>query len=943
MPARRSVRSDRQLSLPGTEDEPAPLRADPAAKPAPETPQRLFLLDGTALAYRGHHALGARPLTNSRGENTSAAFVFLSTILALLRRERPDLLAVVFDPSGPTFRHRQFAEYKATRQKMPDELAAMIPVLKETAVALGLRVLEVEGFEADDVIGTLARQADAEGLETMVVTADKDFMQCVTPRVRLYNLRRGVEEPEIIGPAEVETKLGVRPEQVPDVLGLMGDTSDNIPGVPGVGPKRAAALVRQYGSLEETLRRVEEERLPSVREQLRAHAEQARLSRRLATIATDVPLPEPPRELRVERRDTARLRELFERLEFSSLLDQVEEDARPETTYRVVRTAGELDALVGRLSASGGFVFDLETTGIDPLRSEPVGIAFCTATGEADYVPFNLPERLLPEESSDLAGTLERLRPLFEDVSLPKAGQNVKFDILAVRRMGVRVAGVVFDTMLASYLIDPSLRRHNLESIGFRYLGLKKSSIDALIGTGAQQRTMREVPVEDCARYSCEDADLAFRLWRHLAPRLRDEGLEPLLRDVELPLLPVLVDMEARGVAVDRERLLEQSRRLGERIAALEAELQREAGEPVNVSSPVQLRPILFEKLRVQDAAGNRRLKRVKTGLSTDQSVLEELRAHPFVDKLLEHRSLTKLKNTYLDTLPALVHPDTGRIHTSFNQTVAATGRLSSSDPNLQNIPVRSELGREIRRAFVPGAPGWRFLSADYSQIELRVMAHLSGDPALQDAFRRGADIHRDTAARVFHVQPGLVSDELRGRAKAINFGILYGMGAQRLARETGMTEAEAARFIDAYFASYPRVKAFLDETLARARETGVVTTLLGRRRPVPELRSENGRIRAQAENVAVNTPIQGSAADLMKVAMVRLHRRLHEEGLQAQLLLQVHDELLLETPGDELERAARVVREEMEGEIRLDVPLRVDLFQGPNWCDLEELDAPRA
>ncbi len=897
----------------------------------PPAAPRVFLVDGTALAYRSYFAFIRNPLVNSRGENTSGVFGFASALLRILDQEQPEVLAVVFDPPTPTFRHEKFAAYKATREKMPDEMRGQIEVMKDVAGALGIPVLEVERYEADDVIGTLARRAEKDGAEVYLVTPDKDFLQLVTDRVRIYDVTKRSGEAEILGPNEVSERFGAPPGRVIDVLALMGDASDNVPGVPGVGEKTARELVFSFGSLEDVLARAGEVKKKNVRESLLANADQARLSRDLVTIDTEAPVPASPRDLVRKPRDRARLFELFERLEFKTLLKEVESDApADEHRYEMVADEKALDALAARLSKAREFVIDTETTGLDPLRADLVGLSFSLRPREAFYVPLNLE----PPLKGGATGVLDALRPALEDPEKRKIGQNAKYDLLALGAAGVRVAGVGFDTMIASYLLDPGLRQHNLDFLALKYLEFKKIPTSDLIGSGPKQKTMAEVEPERVSEYACEDADVTFRLKAILEERLERDGLTELFRDVEVPLIDVLAGMERTGVRVDVPQLEKMGKDLGTRIEALSREIQTEAGVEFNVGSPQQVAGVLFEKLEIQKALGVKRMKRTKTGFSTDVEALERFSGHPVVAKILEYRQLVKIKGTYVDQLPGLVNPRTGRVHTSFNQAVAATGRLSSSDPNLQNIPARTEIGREIRKAFVAGERGWLLLSADYNQIELRLLAHLSRDEALLRAFRDRVDVHRLTASRIFGVLPEMVSPAQRAQAKVVNFGLIYGMGAQRLAAENKIDLKTAQEFIAAYFRAYPGIQRWLEETVRRARETGHVETLLRRRRAVPEIRSDDPRQVAQAERIAINTPVQGTAADLIKKAMIAIHRRLGEKKLRAKMLLQVHDELIFEFPESERERLESLVVEEMGGALDLEVPIVVDVSVGPSWFE---------
>ncbi len=922
---------------------------------------RLFLLDGMALAYRAHFALLRSPLTNASGAATGAVFGFLSTLDRILEDERPDHVVVVFDAPEPTFRHELYPEYKATRDKMPDELVPQLAWIRRAVDGLGLPFLAIPGFEADDVIGTLARRGEAAGLDVWIVSGDKDMLQLVGDHVRLYNvLKPGQSEVDLVGRDETIAKFGVPPEQVIDVLGLMGDTSDNVPGVPHVGEKTATKLVQEHGSLDAVLAAAESIPQRRLRENLIAFADQARLSRDLVTIRTDVPVPSPE-ELAHRPRDVVALRALYAELDFRGRLERLEavggESGLGRVAYHLVDTPAKVKRLAQDLAATrstGGFAFDTETTGLDPLRADLVGLSFAWKEGEAWYVPVNLDPPMFggaiareraegslfdaPSTSDDIRAVLELLRGPLEDPAVPKCGQNMKYDVHVLAHHGVEVRGLDFDTMIASFCVDPGSRIHNLDGLALRRLGIKKIPTTDLIGKGKDQISMREVPVADVCRYACEDADVTWRLRGNLAPELVEREVDRVFRTTEMPLLPVLVRMERNGIRLDRALLEAQGRDLESRIAAVEREIAECAGEEFNVRSTRDLGRILFEKLKVHEheAVARRRPRKTAkgTGYATDEETMEELAVgHPLPRLVLTYRSLAKLKSTYVDTLPGFVNPDTGRIHTSYSQIAAATGRLASSDPNLQNIPIRTSEGRAIREAFVAD-PGHVFVSADYSQVELRLLAHLSGDENLIAAFRSGADVHRSTAARIFKVAESDVTPDLRGRAKAINFGVIYGMGPQRLARETHVTMLEAKKFIEDYFATYPRVRAWLDETVAEARRSGYVTTLLGRRRYLPGLLDDDPRLRVQAENVAVNTPVQGTAADAIKLAMIRIHERLEAKAPTTRMLLQIHDELLFEVPERDRERVTALVVEAMEGAIPLDVPLKVDVGHGRNWSE---------
>ncbi len=906
---------------------------------------RTFLLDGTALAYRAHFAFTGRGdgLTTSAGHPTSATFGFTTTLHSLLREESPDRIAVAFDgPREALERTKVYPEYKATRDKAPEELILQFPDIREVVEAHGIPILEMEGQEADDVIGTLAMRCKEAGDEVLIVTGDKDFMQLIDDgKVRLLDIMGRREEGfRLIGPEEVREKFGVRPDQIIDFLALMGDSSDNIPGVRGIGKKTASALLAEFGSLDGIYENLESIKRPAQRRALEEHREEAYLSRDLVRIRIDLDLPLSPEEIRVAPPDPERLEALFLRLEFRGLAERIlaglrtpePRDSSRENAYRVLTTLEACKEFAASLAEAGRFAFDTETTSLDVGSLEVVGMSFAIEEGKAAYVPlkgFDLPE------GHDPKAWLEPFVPILEDPGIEKVGQNAKYDIEAMSRAGVRVRGVVFDTLLASYCVAPGIRRHNLDELALRYFDHRKIPTSDLLGTGRKARTMDQCPVAEVGTYACEDADYTLRLVEPLSREMKELEVESVFRDIEMPLLPVLVDMEMRGIKVDSPYLEALSSEFAERIEELTRRIHGIAGEEFNIQSPQKLGVVLFEKLEVHKECGLRKLRRTRTGqYATDASVLESISDHPIGALLLEHRKLTKLKGTYVDTLPRLVRSETGRIHTSFNQGVAATGRLSSDNPNLQNIPIRTEEGRKIRKAFIPGGTDGILLSADYSQVELRILAHMSGDENLRRGFSEGEDVHRRTAAIVFGVLPELVTPEMRSHAKAVNYGLVYGMGPARLAATTGMSRNEAKKFIEAYFRAMPKVREWIDRTLETARRTGEVRTLFGRRRPLPDIDSKLDRVRVNAENVALNSPIQGTAADIIKMAMIRLHRTLREEGLDAHLLLQVHDELVVECPRKDGDRVAGILKDCMEKVVELSVPLEVEIGRGRNWLE---------
>ncbi|MCW5899968.1 MAG: DNA polymerase I [Flavobacteriales bacterium] len=934
--------------------------------------KRLFLLDAYALIYRAYFSFIKAPRINSQRLNTSAAFGFTLTLLDLIKREKPTHIAVVFDTAAPTDRHIEHTEYKANRQEMPDDIRSNIPYIRRIIEAFNIPILESDGYEADDVIGTLAKQAEATSYTTFMVTPDKDFGQLVTDKVLMYKPGRAGAPPEVLGPKEICARWGLEnTDQVRDILGLMGDAVDNIPGIPGVGEKTAMKLVQEFGSLEAVIERADEIK-GKLGERVKEHAEQGVFSKRLATIITDAPVEIDHTALTLDPPDKDKVLEVFSELEFRNLLktvlgeeaqlqapaapakkakgrheDQIDMfsggdpddagDALPSTTplatihtteheYRIAATAAEQDALAKELAGLERFCFDTETTSIDERHAELVGLSFSWKAHTGWYVP-------VPADRAEAKTIVARFKAVLEDARIEKVGQNIKYDLIVLENYDVHLAGPMFDTMLAHYLLQPELR-HGMDYMAETVLGYRPVSITELIGPkGKGQKSMREVPVEQVAEYAAEDADITWRLYEAFAPRLQEDGLEQLFRDMEMPLVRVLGDMEMEGIRLDVEALRDYGRELGGDILKLQGAIKEACGNiEFNIDSPKQLGDVLFETLKI----GGDKPKKTRTGqYQTSEDVLAELKdAHPVVPLILEYRMLRKLKSTYVDTLPTMVDPRTGRVHTNYRQAVAATGRLSSEDPNLQNIPIRTEKGRAIRKAFVPRDNRHLLLSADYSQIELRVIAHMSGDHNLQEAFRQGLDIHAATAAKVFNVDLAQVTREQRGRAKAVNFGIAYGQGAFGLSMNLGIPRAEAKQIIDDYFAQFPGVREYMDTQIEFARKHGYVKTLLDRRRYLPDINSANQTVRAQAERIAINAPMQGTAADIIKLAMVRIHAGLRKERMKSRLLLQVHDELVLDTQLDEAPAVQALVRERMEGALKLEVPLVVDMNMGKNWLE---------
>ncbi len=907
----------------------APQGGSGAMAAAEASRPRLVLVDGSSYLYRAFHAMP--DLRNSKGEPTGAVYGVTNMLRKLLAEEDPVYIAVVFDAKGKTFRDDIYPEYKAHRPPMPDELAKQIDAIHDIVRALGIPLLQVDGVEADDVIGTLARAAAAAGMDTLVSTGDKDMAQLVDAQVRLVDTMRDV----VYDRGAVIEKFGVPPERIVDYLALVGDSSDNIPGVPGIGPKTAAKLLAQYGSLDGVIAHAAEVG-GKVGESLRAALDQLPLARRLATIRCDVPLAQGPQALRRAPPDEARLRELFARLEFKSWLAELGGVARApggvgsadtRDGYETITELTALDTWLARLQRAALIAFDTETTGLDAMRAELVGVSFTDKAGAGAYVPL---AHEYPGAPAQLAreAVLARLGPLLEDATRPKVGQNLKYDLNVLANHGVTLRGLRFDTMLESYLLDSTASRHDMDSLALKYLGYKTLKYEDVAGKGKNQINFREVPIEQATAYAAEDADVTLRLHEALWPRLAENpALVRLFEDIEMPLVPILARMERHGVRIDVAMLREQSRELERRILEIEREAHTLAGQAFNIGSPKQIQEVLYDKLKLPV------LRKTPTGqASTAEDVLAELALdYPLPRLILEHRSLSKLKSTYTDKLPEMINPRTGRVHTSYHQAVAATGRLSSADPNLQNIPVRTAEGRRIRQAFVAD-PGYKMLSADYSQIELRIMAHLSGDAGLQRAFASNQDIHRATAAEVFGVAPELVSEEMRRNAKAINFGLIYGMSAFGLARQLRIERTAAQAYVDLYFARYPGVKDFMDRTRALAHQQGYVETLFGRRLYLPEINSPNQARRQAAERAAINAPMQGTAADLIKRAMIAVDHWLMESGLDVRMIMQVHDELVFEVAAASVERAGEAIRRCMVNVATLAVPLVVDVGVGDNW-----------
>jgi DNA polymerase-1 len=929
------------------------------------TKGKLILIDGHSLAYRAFHAL-PKDLHTASGELTNAIYGFISMLLGVLEDEAPDFIAVTFD-KGKTFRHDYYKEYKAHRAKAPEEMAAQMERIRQIVAAFGIPIFELEGFEADDLLGTLAAQAGKQGADTLIVTGDTDALQLVDAHTRVLTSRWRFSDTVTYDLDGVHARYqGLEPQQLVDLKALIGDKSDNIPGVPGVGEKTATSLLQKYGSLEAIYEHLDEVKPERFREALEKGRQQALLSQHLARIVTEAPVQLDLEACRIQGYDRERVMRLFHELEFRSLVKRLPPAARPqqlplfgeETTpqqeqpidYQVVAEESALEKLAARLQQAPAIAIDVETTSTDAMAAELVGIALTDAQRRGYYIPVgHVPPATLWAAETDgqrpgeqprnlpLELVRQKLRPTLESTAIAKHGHNAKYDLLVLARHGMAVAGLAFDTMIAEWLCNPAGGNLGLKNLAWARLKAEMTLVTDLIGKGKDQITMAQVPVAQVASYACADVDMTQRLVAVLERELREKNQWPLFTEVEMPLVPILMEMERAGVKLDKKELAAMAKSLQQRLSELERQIQDLVGYSFNVSSTQQLSKALFETLGLPA----RGLRKTKSGhYSTAADVLTRLKdEHEVVGLILEHRQLDKLKSTYVDALPRLVNPQTGRLHTSFNQTGTVTGRISSSEPNLQNIPIRTELGREVRRAFV-AEEGWKLLSADYSQVELRILAHISKDPGLLEAFDRQEDIHASTAAAVLGIPLGEVTSDMRRMAKTVNFGLLYGQGAYGMSQTASVTQEEAARFIESYFARFPGVRGYMEEIVSQARAQGYVETLQGRRRYFPELAPDSKapqHVQAAAERMAINMPIQGTAADIIKIAMIRLHRALAEQGLRGRMNLQVHDELVLEVPGKEVAKTAALVREVMEGALELAAPLRVDIGVGQNWLEMKE------
>ncbi|MFA6321803.1 MAG: DNA polymerase I [Candidatus Omnitrophota bacterium] len=879
--------------------------------------KRLFLIDGNSFCYRAFYAI--RALTNSKGRPTNAIYGFVTMLNKIVKENKPDMLAVAFDLKGPTFRHKKYEDYKIQRKPMPDDLVGQMPCIKDVVAAYNIPIFEVQGYEADDVLATLAKKAEAKDIETFIVTGDKDALQIVNSHIKVYSTHK---EGLIYDAGKVKEEYGVEPVHMVDIMGLMGDAIDNIPGVKGIGEKTAVELIKEFGSIDGLYENID--KVKGARNRiLTENKDMAYLSRELAVLDENVPINIDFKELELKEPDQEKLLGFFKEFEFKSLLKDVTPKGTLKSTYELVEDEKRFLKIAEELSGLKEFAFDFETTSEDPMLAKLVGVSFSWKVGQAHYVPMNT--SLTPEK------VLKELKPIFENEKIKKIGQNIKYEYIVLANYGIELKGISFDTMVASYVLNPSKLNHNLEDICLEYLSHKMTTpIQELLGKGKTAITMDQVDVKKVSDYCCEDSDVTLRLKNILEKEMSDKGLDKLFNDVEIPLIKVLATIEINGVAIDKDYLDVLSKEMECRLDKLTKEIYEIAGEEFNINSPKQLSKILFEKLKLPI------VKKTKTGISTNEEVLVKLAAeHKLPKMLLEYRELAKLKSTYIDSLPELVNPKTARVHASFNQTVTATGRLSSSGPNLQNIPIRTEEGKKIRKAFISSSKDNVLLSADYSQIELRILAHMSGDKQLAKAFKEGLDIHSFTASLVFGIKEDEITSEMRSMAKTVNFGIVYGMSPYGLSQALNIGVDKAKEFIDAYFERYPDVKVYLEGLIKEARDNGFVATILGRRRYIPEINNPDMRIRQFAERTAINAPIQGSAADVIKVAMIAIDEKLAKNKMETKMILQVHDELVFDVPKNELEKARKIVKEGMEDIIKLKVPVEAHIEVGKNWLEM--------
>jgi len=886
--------------------------------------KRLFLIDGNSYCYRAYYAI--KELRNSKGQPTNAVYGFILMLKKLLSSEDPDYLAIGFDLKGPTFRHKKFKEYKIKRKPMPDDLVLQLGLIKEMISAYNIPIFEKEEFEADDVLATIAKKASKKGIEVYIVTGDKDALQLVDENIKVYSTHK---EGLIYDRKAVRERFsGLGPEDIVDFMALAGDATDNIPGVRGVGEKTAIDLIKEFHNIENLYKNLNKIKNESRKKMLADEEGNARMAKELVILDTSVPIEVDIDQMRMKEPDTEKLLSIFRELDFKGLAKEMassDSEVKSSAHYKTILNKKEFNGLIGGLKKQKSFVLDFETTSTNPLEARPLGVSFCWEMGRAYYVS-------LTDKEIDVKYAFGLLKDILEDKNIKKIGQNIKYEKLILSRHGIDLKGIDFDTMIASYLLNPSKLNHNLDDLAFEHLNHKMISMDDLLGTGRKRITMEDVPLERLSEYSCEDSDVTLRLKNIFEKELFDKELYKLFKEIELPLVDVLSDIETNGVKIDINLLKKISKDIEKALSSSVADIYKMAGAEFNINSPKQLSGILFERLNLPV------IKKGKTGPSTDVGVLERLSlVHPLPKELLRYRELSKLKSTYVDALAELIDPKTKRLHTSFNQTITATGRLSSSKPNLQNIPIRTEEGRKIRKAFI-GEKNRFIMSADYSQIELRILAHLSKDEELIQAFEKDTDVHTHTASLIFGVKEKDLTPQMRSNAKTVNFGIVYGMSAFGLSRGLLIEPHAAQKFIDSYFERYSRVKLYMEDKIEEAKEQGYVTTIFNRRRYIPEIKTGSMQVVRQAERIAINTPIQGSAADLIKIAMINIHKDMKEKNLSSMMILQVHDELVFEVPEDELKKMYKLVKDRMEGAVKLCVPIKVSVKYGKNWLEMKEI-----
>lgn len=885
---------------------------------------RAFLIDGTAFCYRAHYAI--RELTTSTGRPTNAIYGFILILNKIIKEETPDLVGVAFDLKAPTFRHKKFKDYKAHRPPMPDELIKQMPTIKEVVKGYNIPFFEKEGYEGEDIIATIAKDLVRKGIEVYIVTGDKDILQLVSEKIKVYNTHK---EGLIYDKEKVEEKYGVAPDKVIEVMALIGDKTDNIPGVSGIGIKTAQKLIKKYKTLENLLDNIDKLENKKLQTVLKEHSKDARLSKELARIDANVPIEFEIDELKIKKPDKKKLFKIFKELEFRKLLKEFAPDDKWEADYKLIVERNEFEEMIQRLKNKNLFAFDFETTSADPHKAEPIGISFCWKEKEAYYIPL-----LDKKEEQGRKGILRsevfnKLKPILKDKRIKKIGQNIKYEIIILARYGLDIEGIYFDTMVASYLLNSSKLNHNLDDISLEYLGHKTMPLSDLIDKKKKEVSLKDADLNKLSWYACEDSDVVFRLYKILEDKLKEKELFKLYTDIEMPLIKVLANMELNGISVDEEKLKKLSCELSRELDKIKKDIFDIAGVEFNINSPKQMREILFNKLKLPV------VKRTKTGPSTDVEALKMLsNKHKLPGFILKYREFTKLKTGYIDSLPKLINPKTKKIHTSFNQTITQTGRLSSSEPNLQNIPVKGNIGKRIREAFIPESKNFSFLSADYSQVELRVLAHLSDDENLKRAFEEDLDIHAFTASLIFGKDLDEIDKDMRATAKTVNFSIIYGVSPYGLSKELNIEVQEAKKFIDSYFKRYPKVKNYIDVMIKQATDKGYVVTLFGRRRYIPQIKSSDKTQANFAKRVAINTPIQGTASDLIKIAMIDIYKELKKCNLSSKMILQIHDELIFEAANHEIERLKRIVKDKMENVVKLSVPIKTDIKTGKSWAE---------